>query len=374
MKISVDKKEFSKALSRAASVADKKSTLPLLSCVLLDTGTNAVSVMATDLYLESETLVTASVDTKGSAAVSARDLLERVKAMPDGPVVIEATKDRVTLSAAGSRRKFVVHAMDPADFPRPSPLDGSGTESTAGELAALLCRTHYAVSTDETRAHVNSALFKWSDGTLTIASTDGHRLAVASAAFSGDAIQQFLLPLRALAEVRRLLSEQADDSTVTIARDDKRVRFACGDVSIGAKLVDAQFPPYEQVIPKTSKTSFTAPRLALADALAAVSTSNPSGGVGISFHAETLHVDAQGNGEGHDEIAIEFTDGKKPSKGLNIGFQSKYLRDALSCLSDDTVTIRVSGELDPLIIESEGFTGVVMPMRLDPVSSSKEAA
>lgn len=363
MKITIDKREFAKALSRAAAVADKKSTLPLLSCVHIETGVNAVSVTATDLYIESESLVTATIDAKGATAVSAKDLLERVKAMPDGPIVVDATKDRVTLSAAGSKRKFTVYALSPDDYPRISAVDGVEIKTNVGSLAELINRTHYAVSTDETRAHVNSALFKWPAGYMVIAATDGHRLAVADMPMAGDGLTESLLPMRALAEVRRLLSEQADDATVTISRDAKRVRFACGDVAIGAKHVDAQFPPYAQVIPKTNKTTIRAPRSALIEALAAVSTSSLSGGVALSFRSDTLHVDAQGNGEGHDEVAIEVTDGRL-SKGLSIGFQAKYLRDALACLSEDTVTIRFSGELDPIVIESAQFIGVVMPMRL----------
>ena len=164
MELTVAKKDLLKIVARMQGVAERKSTMPVLANVLLAVdGSNALRLAATDLYLSLLGRVTAEVSKPGSVAVSAKDLFERVKMMPDGPIVI-ATQDNATttLKAAGSARRYTLRGMPGDDFPPlPQPAEGSPTLALDVEvLSELIQKTHFSISTDETRAHLNSALFE----------------------------------------------------------------------------------------------------------------------------------------------------------------------------------------------------------------------
>jgi len=164
MDVTVPKKELLRLVGRCQGVADKKSTMPALSNVLLSvSGTSELRVAATDLYLAiSGTLGGVEVKKGGSVAVPAKDLFERVKMMPDGPIHI-VTNDgfSTTLKAAASARRYTLRGMPGEDFPalaEPDPKAAS-LELELDSLSKLIARTHFSISTDETRAALNSALF-----------------------------------------------------------------------------------------------------------------------------------------------------------------------------------------------------------------------
>ena len=365
MKFSAAKKDLVKALSRAASVADSKNPLPILGCVLLDVGGDGVvEVIATDNYLDVNTEVQGDVAESGRAACSAKDLLERVKVMPDGPVTIE-TKDKGTMvvSAAGTSRRFSVLTSPAEDFPAPGPVFGSAVRAHASTLLQAIDRTIFAVSTDNTRPHVNSALFKFQGSKLTVVSTDGHRLAKSESEIEESSNLEFLAPLAAVTQVRKFLSSVEGETIVVITKGEKRFSVDCLGVAISARHVDTQFPPYQQVIPKSQKATLTVPRAALIESCAAVSVASPLGSVRLRFGADVLRVDADGpNGSASDELRVDLVG--KVSKDLTIGVSSKYLRDALACLSCESVSLGVSGELDPISVEADDFLSVIMPMRV----------
>src|SRR5215469_7650169 len=165
MELSVAKKDLLKLVARMQGVAERKSTMPVLSNVLVAVdGPNAVRLAATDLYLATAGRASAEIAKGGSVAVPAKDLLERVKMMPDGPIHL-ATQDNATttLKAAGSARRYTLRGMPGDDFP-PLPAPSEGAPSLALEVSVLqelISKTYFSISSDETRAHLNSALFEW---------------------------------------------------------------------------------------------------------------------------------------------------------------------------------------------------------------------
>jgi DNA polymerase-3 subunit beta len=366
--------------------------MPVLANVLLAVdGTNAMRLAATDLYLSLLGRVPADVSKPGSVAVSAKDLFERVKMMPDGPIVI-ATQDNATttLKASGSARRYTLRGMPGDDFPPlPQPAEGSPTLALDVDvLSELIQKTHFSISTDETRAHLNSALFEWEGDTVRMVTTDGHRLSKVDVKVAGrQASATMLIPLKAIHELRRLCDEMMAEGGVVDA-DGKRGKpellitqsgssafFQGAGMTFSVKLVDAQFPPYSQVIPQGADKIVRAPRVAFADALKAVSVaaSERTGGVKLSLTKGSMRITSESpeSGDGFDEIPVEYA-----GPNMSIGFNAKYFLDVLASITDDEVEVSLSGELDPAVLRPAGgttksdaksdrqFLAVVMPMRI----------
>lgn len=376
MDLVIAKKDLLRLVARCQGVADKKSAMPALANVLLAAEGNTLRVAATDLYLSVSGQTNAEVATAGSVAVPAKDLLERVKYMPDGPVQILAAEGaQTTLKAVGSPRRYTLHGIPGGEFPqlpKPAP-DAPSLQLPVELLSLLIARTHFSISSDETRPHVNSGLFEWVGDRVRLVSTDGHRLSKMEATVSGtSATATMLIPLKAITELRRLADEsraEKDASTVTITQSGPNAFFNIAGMVFSVKLVDAQFPPYQQVIPALSDRSLRAPRLAFADALRAVSlaASDRTGGVKLSVGPGTLRITSESpeSGNGFDELSVDYT-----GPELTIGFNAKYFLDVLAAIDDEEIVLGVSGELDPAVVRpgaessEQSYVAVVMPMRI----------
>jgi len=382
MELTVAKKDLLRLVTRMQGVAERKSTMPVLSNVLLAIeGPDTLRLAATDLYLSLAGKVPATVSKGGSVAVPAKDLLERVKMMPDGPIhVSTAENSSTTLKAQGSARRYTLRGMPGDDFP-PLPVPAEGAPTLTLEVAVLqelIAKTHFSISTDETRAHLNSALFEWDGDVVRMVTTDGHRLSKMEVKVAGrQASATMLIPLKAIQELRRLcdeaLSEAPKDPTkdgakpqLQITQSGSSAFFQASGTTFSVKLVDAQFPPYGQVIPQGADKQVRVPRAAFADALRAVSiaASERTGGVKLALLKGTMRITSESpeTGDGFDELPIDY-DGP----AITIGFNAKYFLDVLGALSDDEVVLSLSGELDPAVVRpqnEQSFLAVVMPMRI----------
>jgi DNA polymerase-3 subunit beta len=377
MELTVAKKDLLKLVGRMQGVAERKSTMPVLSNVLLSVdGPSALRVGATDLYLALVGRVTADVSKGGSVAIPAKDFLERIRMMPEGPIHI-ASRDNAstTMKAAGSARRFTLRGMPGDDFP-PLPAPAEGAPSLALEvdvLQQLIANTHFSISTDETRAHLNSALFEWDGDVVRMVTTDGHRLSKMEVKISGrQASATMLIPLKAIQELRRICEDILGEGTketkpqLQIAQSGSSAFFQGGGMSFAVRLVDAQFPPYSQVIPQQSEKIVRLPRAPFAEALRAVSVaaSERTGGVKLTLTRGTMRLTTESpeSGEGFDEVPVEYA-----GANMTIGFNAKYFLDVLASLDEDEIQLGLGGELDPAVVKPIGarqFLAVVMPMRI----------
>jgi DNA polymerase-3 subunit beta len=377
MELTVAKKDLLKLVGRMQGVAERKSTMPVLSNVLLSVdGPSALRVGATDLYLALVGRVTADVSKGGSVAIPAKDFLERIRMMPEGPIHI-ASQDNAstTMKAAGSARRFTLRGMPGDDFP-PLPAPAEGAPSLALEvdvLQQLIANTHFSISTDETRAHLNSALFEWDGDVVRMVTTDGHRLSKMEVKISGrQASATMLIPLKAIQELRRICEDILGEGTketkpqLQIAQSGSSAFFQGGGMSFAVRLVDAQFPPYSQVIPQQSEKIVRLPRAPFAEALRAVSVaaSERTGGVKLTLTRGTMRITTESpeSGEGFDEVPVEYA-----GANMTIGFNAKYFLDVLASLDEDEIQLGLGGELDPAVVKPIGarqFLAVVMPMRI----------
>jgi len=380
MHVIVSKKDLSSVLERCQGVADRKSTMPVLGNVLLEVGgPNELKLAATDLILAVRGKVNARVEQGGSVAVGARDLVERVRNMPDGEIGIATTANAATtLRAVGSARRFTLQGIPGEEFPSlPGPdKDAKSSTLKASVLARLIAGTHFSISSDETRPHLSSALFEWDGEWVRMVTTDGHRLSKVEVKVEGrNATGNMLIPVKGVNELRRLCDEAAGkhdadgETELKITQAGPNAYFELPNFQFSVKLVDAQFPPYQQVIPQEYAQRVKVPRILTADALNAVSVaaSDRTGGVKLSLSKGKLRFESESpeSGEGFDELSVDYA-----GPELTVGFNARYFLDVLRSISDDEVEIGVGGELDPAVIRpatadpTTNYVAVIMPMRI----------
>jgi len=383
MDVTVAKKTFLRFVARAQAIADKKSTMPVLSNVLLEaTADGQLTVRATDLYLSVRGSFAAEVKSPGSVAVPARELLDRVKAMPDGPLHVTTEGNTTVLKAPGSARRYTLRSIPGLEFPTlPQPAENAAGLTLPGDVwTTLITRTQFSISPDDTRPNLNSALFECQQGTVRMVTTDGHRLSKMELTIEEkDANVTLLLPLKAVTELRRLAEEIKSEATkenasapvtsVTLISSGTNAFFQVGDALFSVKLVDAQFPSYQQVIPEKLDQTARLSRSVFADALRAVSlaSNDRTGGVRLTFTSGVVRITSEAeSGDGLDEIPIDYA-----GSDVTIGFNAKYFLDVLGALDgEEEVLLNFSGELDPAVIQlaregtDQTYVAVIMPMRI----------
>jgi DNA polymerase-3 subunit beta len=381
MHVVVSKKDLLRVLGRCQGVADKKSTMPVLGNVLLEvTSTNELRLAATDLFVSVTGKIPAKVENGGSIALGARELFDRVRMMPEGQIALQVTGTQAVIRAVGSARRFTLHGVPGEEFPSLPTPDAKAQVATLDvvTLASLISATHFSISTDETRLHLNSALFEWDNDRVRMVTTDGHRLSKLEVVVQGKhESATMLIPLKGVQELRRLCEEAlgdggkdgADASEIKMVQSGPNAFFELAGFSFSVKLVDAQFPPYQQVIPETSERVVRAQRAALTDALRAVSVaaSDRTGGVKLTLGGGKIRFESESpdSGEGFDEVSSDYQ-----GPEVTVGFNARYFLDVLGAITDEDITLGISGELDPAVIKpaaesaNKSYQAVIMPMRI----------
>ncbi len=388
MDLTVAKKDLLRMAKRAQAVADKKSTMPVLSNVLLDARSGELVVQATDLYLSVSGVIPAEIRKKGAVAVPAKDLFDRINTMPDGPVIISCPEGGGTtkIKSGVGARAFTLPGVPGSDFPQlPKPgEDAPRFKLPAHLLRQLIGHTRFSISPDDTRPNLNSAMFEWNESRIRMVTTDGHRLSKMEATLEGaiGASASLLLPLKAISELEKLADEtiaehkgdKESTPVVTLIPADSNAFFEVAGGLFSVKLVEAQFPSYKKVIPESSSRMARIPAAAFADSLRAVSlaANDRTGGIRLTLAPNTLRITSESpeSGEGIDELPMDYQGSE-----ITIGFNAKYFQDVLAAVKEDgdEVLLGLSGELDPAVLRPAlddeaakkfDFVAVVMPMRI----------
>lgn len=366
MNLTITKRDFLRALARTHGVADRKSSMPILTNVLLTADDGAVRIAATDLYLGVAATVPAEVRTGGAVAVAARTLFDIVKNMPEGDMTWSVGANYAAELRSGKVR-FRIPGMPGDDFPPlPAPRELAFASIEVSVLADLIAKTSYSMSTDDTRPHLAGALFESDGRVLRMVSTDGHRLSKAEREIPGEIPGlKMLVTNKGIGELKRLLDD-AKTGGVEIASDNVHAFFRREGLVLSVKLADEQFPPYEKVIPSRHTKRVVCSRDALVEALRRMSlmSNRTSGGVVVTLSPGVLRVSSEDpdHGDAAEDIDVDYDGG-----ALKIGFSARYVLDAIGCLEDDEVTLEFTDELDPGVVKpttGDQFVGVVMPMRV----------
>jgi DNA polymerase III subunit beta len=370
MEFTIAKRDFVRGLARAHGIAERKSSMPILSNVLVAAeGASMIRLSATDLAVSVSGAYTADVKSGGSIALGARTLYDIVRALPEEPVHL-AVSSTLSAELRCGRSRFRMVGMPGVDFP--SLPDASKVEFAsvpAALVLELVQKTSAAMSQDETRPHLAGALFEGDGKILRMVTTDGHRLTKAERKIEGGGMLHFsmLVPLKGVSELKRLAEDA--EGAIAIGTDGGHAFFRREGVEttlMSVKLVEAAFPPYEQVIPRGHDRVVISPRAELMEALRRVSlvSQERSLGVKLTLEAGKLVVSTENPeiGDASEELDIDYA-----GTPVTLGFNAKYLLDALAAVDDAEVRMELSKELDPGVLRNvsgDALLAVVMPMRI----------
>src|SRR4051794_25275929 len=268
MEFKIQKTEFLRGLYLAHGIADRKSTLPILANVLLRTeGKDKVMCGATDLNVTTLVSLSCKVEKEGGLTVSARQLYEIVKGLPEEEVRVRRTEQNWAEIRSG-KVEFKVVGMADRDYPKlPSIQEAETSKVDSATLREMIAKTIFSVSLDETRQHLSGVLFESDGTTARMVSTDGHRLSKVGRPMPGGPklATGVLIPRKGVLELRRAIETREDACEIGIHQGNFVLK--ADDVVMSVKLVDGQFPPYDQVIPKDNDRAVIVSRAALIDAL-----------------------------------------------------------------------------------------------------------
>lgn len=378
MEILISKRNFLKGLVRSHPITDRKSSVPILSNVLLTADGNGLRLAATDLYLGVNTVVPCEVKRPGTVAVSGKTLFEIVKSLPDGELQWTVGPNHNAEIRSGKVR-FRIPGLSGEDFPPlPTPGDAAFSSIDVDLLSDLLNKTSYSMSNDDSRPHLSGTLLQGEGKLARAVTTDGHRLSKCESRLRQDASPlnfTMLVPQKGIGELRRILDDAKserpkdanDDLTIELAMAGGNAYFRREGLTLSVKLATEQFPPYQKVIPASATKSLLVHRTSLTEALRRISlvSQDRSGGVRFSLDKGVLRIIGESKelGEGSEEIDVPYDGG-----ALSIGFNARYWLEVLTAMTDDEVLLEFSGDLDPGVIKSSAdanhFVGVIMPMRI----------
>jgi len=372
MRFSVERAAFLRALIVAGHVVERRHTSPILSNLRLDTGDGRISLRGTDLDIEASSACTAIVDAPGSTTIPAKIVEEIFKKLPDGAQIqVDGSKPGAVVLKAG-RARFRVQTLPADDYPDLSAgvLDHHFTLPVS-DLLRLVAECSFAIASEETRYYLNGIFLHAPDGLdrhegLRAVATDGHRLVrlALPRPAGAEGMQGVILPRKLVAELGRLASVEGA-AMFEVGVSSTKVRFARDDNVLISKVIDGTFPDYGRVIPQgnANRVAVSGAELAAAvDRVAAVSSSRTravklaveDGRIGVSQR------DPDG-GAGDDEV-----DAVLEGRPVEIGFNGKYLAEALTVLSAERMELALADSGSPAIltrVADPALLIVLTPMR-----------
>ena len=367
MKATIERAILLKSLGHVQSVVERRNTIPILSNVLIEAREDgSIRLMATDLDLQVDESVPATVTQPGATTVSAHTLFDIVRKLPEGSQV-ELTAAEGKMQVVAGRSRFNLSTLPRDDFPVIAEGDlPTRFELPAATLRQIIEKTRFAISTEETRYYLMGIFLHVVEEQLRAAATDGHRLARVTVARpeGAEGMPDVIIPRKAVAELYRLLEEL--EGTVEISLSPTKVRFGLGSAVLTSKLIDGTFPDYNRVIPtandkllKLEPKSFSAG----VDRVATIA-SEKTRAVKISLDRDrvTLSVTSPENGLATEELAADYG-----ADGLEIGFNARYLLDILGEIDGDTVEVHLADAAAPTLLRENDKSNalyVLMPMRV----------
>jgi len=355
-------------LQSVSGIVDKRHTMPILANVMMRKMGNAIQFTTSDLEIQIRTTAELDGDAGDFATtVNARKLIDILKTMPsDQTVSLEAADSKLILK--GGKSKFILQTLPAEDFPlvQEAPEFGPTFSVPQKTLKDLLGQVSFAMAVQDLRYYLNGLLFEAEGQTLALVGTDGHRLAFTRATLeAGVPRQHVILPRKTVGELQRLLSNDADGN-ITMQFAGNQAKFSFGGMEFVTKLVEGKFPDYTRVIPGPPENTVTLGRATLLAALQRVELMTSEKFKGIHLHLEsgTLRVTASNTEqeEAKDELDIDYS-----GPVIEIGFNVQYLKEVLSNMGQDMVTIGLNDGSSSALIsipENDDFKYVVMPLKI----------
>lgn len=373
MKFTINRDYFSNGLQQVLNVVGTRATMPILSNVLIEANDGFISLTTTNLDMGIQCRIEANVESPGGLTLPVRNLANIIRELPNLDVEVESIVHRAEISSGGSL--FIINGIGPEEFPSlPTFSDERQFILSQKTLATMLRSVAYGQSTDENRYILNGVFFNFSDGKLTLVATDGRRLALTSkeVEVTESNAGNLILPAKTVAELLRLLGQSEE---IKILFSDRQIAFEIGTneareglkdhIYLVSKIVEGNYPNYQQVIPKETHHRVKIGRENLLHCIhrAALVTNDKNNTVTLKIYNDKLEIAASSPelGESHESL------GGIPYEGpvVKISFNPQFLMDPLKNLTKDEVFFEFKDDLSPGVFRTlESFLCVVMPLRL----------
>jgi DNA polymerase-3 subunit beta len=369
MKLTITREQLQEGLVAVAASVPAKTTLPILSNILLEATRDGIRLSGTDLDIAVSTTLSAAVDEEGAITLPARKLVEIVRELPSAAIRLTASgEQRVTIECGRSR--FRLLGLPREEFPAfPTVKFEGGWRTSSRELQKLIGHVAFAASTEESRPILNGVLWELRPERMRMVATNGHRLArmdVPTSETQGASQADLIVPPKALEQIRRLFDTE---ETVEIARSENHLGFRTASTQIFTRLIEGPYPNYEQVIPRENDKAATADKGALTAALRRMSivASDQTHRIRMAFANGSckLSVQTPDLGEAQEELNVSYE-----GDPLEIGFNAAYLLEILKYIPTDEVRMTFKAPERAATCEPVGwddpasYLALVMPLRL----------
>ena len=363
LRITCSKDELVQGLSVVSRAVSTRTSVQILSGILLEARGSELQLAATDMELSLRANVAAQVEGDGAIVLPGRTLVDIARLLPADEVSIEHKPAESVVHVVSGSASYQLNAFNPEDFPRLPVTDAVATFTVEREsLLETIGRVARAASKDESRPVLTGVLVQFAPGKLVMAATDSYRLAVKETELAGSTTElEAIVPGRALTELARIATGEGD---VEIGVHENQVLFAADGIWLTTRRIDGQFPNYRQLLPEAFEYELTMPRTELLDVVrragVMIQRSTP---LQLRFAEGELTVIARTHevGESTESMPVAFT-----GETLEIGFNADFLRDGLESMTGDDVRLKLISPLRPAVLQgdTDDFTYLVMPIRL----------
>lgn len=362
MKLKVERGVLLNGIQKVQNIITSKVTLPILSHILIEAQQGKVKLTATDLDIGISCVFPVDTQEEGAITIPAKRFSDIIKELPDDIITITTKKNNSIIIETPSCQ-FKILGLGREDFPHlPELKETQVIKLDQGVLKRMFSLTSFAVSYDETRYILNGIFFKINKNILSLVATDGKRLALIKNKMEQeqDKDTQVIIPIKAVQELNRNLQEEGE---LSVMFGNNQVLFDLGDVVIISRLVEGEFPDYQQVVPPPSDNKIKIKReeFLLAIKRAALLTTPDYQAVKLEVFKNRLVVSKSTPdiGESKEEVAVEYS-----GRETVIGFNPYYLMDVLKNLSDEEIEFELTDSEKPGAIRLGEYTYIVLPMRL----------
>jgi len=368
MELVVRKNDLLKELSLLQGIVERKNTIPILANVLLEATKDGVSLLATDLDVGLRSRCEAQVAKPGVLTLPAKKLFEIVNALPDTEIRIEEDKGGRSVTIAADRFESRMQTLPASEFPTPPHDGGTSAASLSGAaLKRMISHTRFAITSEDTRYFLNGAQLVLEPESMSMVATDGHRLAFVRVAGSPGLSSKIevLLPRKTLNEIARLIDGA---ETIDFSQGENHLFFRAGSRLLISRKIDANFPAYERVIPKSNdkRIDFDRDRLAAAVRRVRLLSNEKSKAVKFVIGKDQVEITSSTPdvGEAHEVLPVDYDGGT-----LQICFNADYVDNFLAAVETENIQLEFKDEMSqavvkPLGAEGYDYTYVIMPMRI----------
>lgn len=370
MEFSVNKSALLNELNTTQGVVERKTTIPILSNLLVEAKGSQLTITATDLELSVRTSCEAKIKKEGAGTIPAKKLLELVRLLPEGEIKVKLLENH-WVEIVSDKKKYKLVGMAKENFPALPAMPHTLVKLPAAIMESLIAKTKFAISMEESRYTLNGGLLVLKPDTLAMVATDGHRLALAETDHKLAGLNsevKVLVPKKAMDEVEKLAAGADEDASIEFAKDESHLFFQVGHRLLISRILTGQFPNYEAVLPRDNNKTVVLERGEFTDAVRRVSqlADQRSHAVRLAVSQDGIEISASSPEYGEAKESIE-----KDYKGdaIAIGFNSAYMLDFLTAAADGPISIELkdeqsAGQMRPMADESYRYRYIIMPMRI----------